>query len=101
MEVEDEAVVAVDAALTMSQEVIVAVELFAEADSKCFSSIDRGMTAFAAAPATEMEPGDLGDGAVCVRFFAAAVACTAACAATICAVDVDCRGWCGCCCGVV
>lgn len=97
MEVEPEAVAvagaAADVALTISRVVIVAVELFAEileADSKCFSSIDRGMTAFAAAPATDMEPelgGDLGDGAVCVRFLAVAVACTAACAAAICVVD--------------
>ena len=92
---ENEVAVIADVALIMSRLVIVAVELFAEileADSKCFSRIDRGMTAFAAAPATEMEPapgGDLGDGAVCERFFAATVACTAACAATICAVDVD------------
>ena len=95
MEVEEKAAVVAGVALIMSRVVIVAVELFAEilgVDSKCFSSIDRGMTAFAAAPATEIGPahgGDLGDGAVCERFFAATVACTAACAATICAVDVD------------
>ena len=90
MDEENEALV--DVALTISRVVIVAVELFAvilETGSKCFSSIDRGITAFAAAPATEPAlGGDFGDGAVCVRFFAATVACTAACAATVCAVDV-------------
>ena len=61
-----------------------------EAASKCFSRMDLGITAVAAEMLEEEGPGgDLGLGAV--RFFAAAEACMAACAATICAVD--------CCCG--
>ena len=74
-----------------SRGVIVAVELLAEMlprvteeedGSKCFSRMDRGITALAAAPAVaeilveEGPGGDLGLGAV--RFFAAAEACMAA-----------------------
>ena len=54
---------------------MVAVDEFA--DSKCFSRTERGITAFAAAPAAaEVQGGDLGDGAICERFLL--LACMAA-----------------------
>jgi len=81
------------AVLSCSRPVSVAVEPFA--DSHCFSMAERGMAAFAAAPAAEEAAWfgeDFGEGTVVERL--RLLACIAAWAATIWAVVGGCGGGC-------